>query len=251
VYSRNGFNTVLNEEENIEAIRFMTDIFNIYNLPQQVNSFFEHFRSGTLPIGLGSIDLYLQLKYACPELAGQWAVLPVPGILNSETGLIERWTTTYGKCSIMFASSNKKEEAWKFLKWWHQTDTQTEYVNNIKIHLGEKYLLAPANLDSLALSPWDDEIKEQIIKQARWSRIPAITPGSYIIEREISNIWNKVVIEKKNVRVAVNESIAKINRELARKFEEFNYLKDGKVVKEYLVPTHKNIEEWVRGREYE
>ena len=165
VYSRNGFNTVLNEEENIEAIRFMTDIFNIYNLPQQVNSFFEHFRSGTLPIGLGSIDLYLQLKYACPELAGQWAVLPVPGILNSETGLIERWTTTYGKCSIMFASSNKKEEAWKFLKWWHQTDTQTEYVNNIKIHLGEKYLLAPANLDSLALSPWDDEIKEQLLNK--------------------------------------------------------------------------------------
>ncbi|MDD3999681.1 MAG: extracellular solute-binding protein [Bacilli bacterium] len=251
IYSVNGFTTVLSQEKNIEAIRYMTNLFNIYNLPQQVGSFFEHFRSGTLPVGLGSIDLYLQLKYACPELAGQWAVLPVPGMLNQETGEVERWSTTYGKCSIMFQSSEKKDTAWEFLSWFHQPEVQTAYIQNIKMYLGERYLIVPANIESLNASPWDEEIKKQIISQARWSRIPAITPGSYIIEREISNIWNKVVIDKMNVRVAVNESTAKINRELARKFEEFNYLKDGKVVKEYVVPNHSNIDLWVKGRKYE
>ncbi|NLD26497.1 MAG: extracellular solute-binding protein [Acholeplasmataceae bacterium] len=251
VYSDNGFTTVLNQEENIEALRFMTDIFNIYNLPQQVASFFEHFRSGTLPIGLGSIDLYLQIKYACPELTGQWAVLPIPGFFNPETGEIERWTTTYGKSSIIFSSSKMKDEAWEFLRWYHRTDTQIAYVQNIKMYLGERYMIVPANIESLKASPWDEEIKTQIISQARWSRIPAITPGSYIIEREISNIWNKVVIDKMNVRVAVNESIAKINRELSRKFEEFHYLEKGKVIKEYIVPNHNNVSRWVKGRPYE
>lgn len=251
IYSDNGFTTVLNQEKNIEALRFMTDIFNIYNLPQQVASFFEHFRSGTLPIGLGSIDLYLQIKYACPELAGQWAVLPIPGYLNPETGQIERWTTTYGKSSIIFSSSKKKSEAWEFIKWYHRTETQTAYVQNIKMYLGERYMIVPANISSLQASPWDEEIKVQIISQARWSRIPAITPGSYIIEREISNIWNKVVIDKMNVRVAVNESIAKINRELTRKFEEFHYLEKGKVIKEYIVPNHNNVSRWVEGKPYE
>lgn len=250
VYSENGFSTCINEENAIEAIQFMTDLFNIYNLPQQVGSFFENFRSGTLPVGIAGVDLYLQLKYACPELSGQWGVLPIPGMLNEETGEVERWSTTYGKCSIMFAKSEKKEQTWKFLKWWHSESTQNKYVQNIKVSLGEKYLIVPANIEVLNASPWDEEIKNEVIKAAKWSRIPAITPGSYIIEREISNIWNAVVINKENVRVAVNESVPKINRELRRKFEEFKYLKDGVVLKEYVVPNNDNIHRWVKGRDY-
>lgn len=250
MYTSNGFTSNLNDESSVSALKFMTDLFNVYNLPQQVSSFFEHFRSGTLPIGIGGIDLYLQLKYACPELAGQWDVLPIPGMLNTDTGEVERWTTTYGKCSIMFSASEKKDNAWKFLSWWHNEATQLEYVQKIKSYLGEKYLIVPANINALNASPWDYEIKSQVAEAARWSRIPAITPGSYIVEREISNIWNKVVIEKINVRVAVNQSIPKINRELSRKFEEFKYLKNGIIVKEYIVPTNDNIQNWVKGREY-
>lgn len=251
IYHPKGYITNLNQEKSIEAIQFMTNLFTIYNLPQQVGSFFEHFRSGSLPIGLASIDFYLQLKYASLELAGQWDVLPIPGHYNLTTNEVERFTTTYGKCSIMFKSSKKKLDAWKFLKWYHQTSVQTEYLYQIKMALGEKYLIVPANIDSLASSVWDDKIKTQIIEQAKWSRIPAIIPGSYIIEREISNIWNQVVIDKLNPRVAVNQSIAKINRELARKFEEFGYLKDNVEVKPYLVPTKDNIYQWIRGRDDE
>ena len=65
------------------------------------------------------------------------------------------------------------------------------------------------------------------------------------------NIWNRVVIDRMNVRVAVGESVEKINRELARKFEEFGYLKDGTMVKEYIVPTDANIARWVKGRDYD
>lgn len=250
MYTENGFDSNLSNESSVEAIQYMTDLFNIYNLPQQVSSFFEHFRSGTLPIGIGSVDLYLQLKYACPELSGQWGVLPIPGFLSEETNEVERWTTTYGKCSIMLESSIKKEKAWEFLKWWHQASTQLEYVQTIKMNLGERYLIVPANMETLMASPWDLEIKQEVVSAAKWSRIPAITPGSYIVEREISNIWNSCVIDKKPVRVAINQSIPKINRELHRKFEEFNYLKNGEIIKEYIVPTNKNISQWVKGKEY-
>ena len=250
MYNYNGFTSSLDTEDAVEAIKFMTDLFNVYNLPQQVSSFFECFRSGTLPVGIGGIDLYLQLKYACPELSGQWGVVPIPGVYNSETGKVERWTTTYGKCSIMFASSEKKDKAWKFLKWWHSTEVITNYVETIKSNLGEKYLIVPANIYALNASPWDLEIKEQVMLAAPWSRIPAITPGSYIVEREISNIWNSVVIDKTPVRVAINQSIPKINRELQRKLEEFKYIENGVKVKEYLIPTNSNISKWVKGYEF-
>jgi len=250
VYTSNGFTTNINSEKSVEAIQYMTDLFTIYNLPQQVASFFEHFRSGTLPVGIAGIDMYLQLKYACPELSGQWGVLPIPGVLNEETNEVERWTSTYGKCSIMFKASTKKDVTWEFLKWWHQASTQAEYVQKIKMYLGERYLIVPANITALDNSPWDQKIKTQIIDAAKWSRIPAITPGSYIIEREISNIWNDVVISKQNVRIAINQSVPKINRELNRKFEEFKYLKDGVVLKEYVVPMNSNIYRWVKGKDY-
>lgn len=250
IYSDNGMTSVLNQEEVISGIQFMTDLFNIYNLPQQVSSFFEHFRSGTLPIGVGSLDLYLQLKYASPELSGQWGMAPVPGFDTDNDGEVESWTTAYGKSSIMFSSSNLKDEAWEFIKWWNKTETQITYSQNIKMCLGEKYLIIPANMDALDASPWDQEIKTAVKQAAKYSRIPAITPGSYAVERELSNIWNKVVIDLVDVRVAVGEGVDVVNHELQRKFEEFGYIKNGKIIKNYEVPNNSNIWKWVKGRDY-
>ena len=251
VFAEDGLSTVLTNENVIQAIKYMTDLYNVYNLPLQVSSFFESFRSGTLPIGIGSLDMYLQLKYAAPELAGQWGICPVPGFDTDGNGEAESWTTAYGKSSILFASSTMQEQGWEFIKWWNSTSTQTEYLQNIKMCLGEKYLVIPANVDALNNSNWDQEIKSQVTLAAKWSRIPAVTPGSYIVEREFSNIWNKVVIDKMDVRIAVSKSIDVVNRELRRKFEEFGYIADGEVVKVYVVPNNSNIENWVRGKKYD
>ena len=251
VFTETGVTTTVDTEEVISAITYMTDLFNVYNLPLQVSNFFEHFRSGTLPIGIGTIDMYLQLKYASPELTGQWGISPIPGFDTDGDGEVERWTTAYGKSSIMFKNSNMKEEAWKFLKWWHSTDTQVEYLQNIQMRLGEKYLVIPANVESLKRSPWDREIKEQVALAAKWSRIPAVLPGSYVVERELSNIWNKVVIDRMDVRVAVSESVDKMNRELYRKYREFGFVEEGTTNSNYIVPNNSNISRWVRGRQDE
>ena len=195
--------------------------------------------------------MYLQLKYASPELTGQWGISPIPGFDTDGDGEVERWTTAYGKCSIMFKNSNMKEEAWEFLKWWHSTDTQVEYLQNIQMRLGEKYLVIPANVESLKRSPWDREIKEQVSIAAKWSRIPAVLPGSYVVERELSNIWNKVVIDRMDVRVAVSESVDKMNRELYRKYKEFGLVEEGTTNSSYVVPNNSNISRWVKGRQDE
>ena len=246
VFAEDGYTTVLTDEKVISAIKYMTDLYNVYNLPLQVSSFFESFRSGTLPVGIGSLDMYLQLKYAAPELSGQWGICPVPGFDTDNNGEVESWTTAYGKSSILFKSSTMKEEGWEFIKWWNSTKVQTEYLQNIKMCLGEKYLVIPANVDSLMNSNWDQEIKTQVSLAAKWSRIPAVTPGSYIVEREFSNIWNSVVIDKVDVRIAVSKSVDVVNRELARKFEEFGLGRN-----DYVVPNNSNIDRWVKGRRYD
>jgi hypothetical protein len=119
-------------------------------------------------------------------------------------------------------------------------------MQKIKTGLGEKFLVMSANMDALEASVWDEDIKKQMLRQALWSRIPAITPGSYIVERELSSIWNKIVIDLDNVSVAINASIPRITRELNRKFEEFGYMSstspDGRT---YLVAMESNISRWI------
>ena len=241
VYSEDSSISTLEDEKTLEAMKFITELYTVYNLPRQVSSFFESFRSGLTPIGVSSIDLYLQLEYAAPEISGQWGVTVLPGIKNKE-GEVERWSACYGKCSVIFSNSKHKNEAWQFIKWWNSLETQIEYTKNIKTTLGERYLVVPANLKALKASVWDAQIKDVIVEQAKWSMVPAVTPGSYIVEREISQIWNKVVIDKVPLRQAISESVPKINRELVRKLDEFGYIdKDGKST--YRVALKSNINE--------
>jgi ABC-type glycerol-3-phosphate transport system substrate-binding protein len=245
IYSDIPHQTTFNQEKTIEAITFLTDIFNKYNLPQQVTSFFEHFRSGSLPVGISTVDLYLQLKYAAPELSGQWDVLQIPGMYDDALGEVARWAPTYGKASILLADSNMPNEGFELIQWWNKKETQLTYLENIKMILGERFLFLPAGMDALEASVWDQTIKDQALLQARWSRIPAVTPGSYIIERELTNIWNKIVIDKVNPRIAIDQSVPRINRELQRKFEEFGYLEGGEVVRAYIIPRNDNIKDWL------
>lgn len=247
IFTENGISSTLKDPTTVEAIKFMTELFTIYNLPLQVSSFFEHFRSGDMPIGISTIDLYLQLKYAAPELSGQWGVTVVPGRDSNDDGTIERWSTTYGKASILFENSDMMDEGWQLIKWWNSVETQIKFMQNIKTGLGEKFLILSANMNALEASVWDSGIKEQIINQAKWSRIPAVTPGSYIVERELSSIWNKIVIDLMNPSVAINESIPRVTRELNRKFDEFGYATstnpNGEV---YFVPMNSNINHWIK-----
>jgi hypothetical protein len=64
-------------------------------------------------------------------------------------------------------------------------------------------------------------------------------------EREISNAWNRIVFNGVNPRIAIDDSIVIINREITRKMEEFGYLQNGVKVKEFSVPTIDMVRRWM------
>ena len=67
-----------------------------------------------------------------------------------------------------------------------------------------------------------------------------------MLEREISNIWNKTVYQGANVRTAIEDGLIIANKEIIRKMIEFGYLdKDGTVLKPYLLPTIETIGWWI------
>ena len=81
----------------------------------------------------------------------------------------------------------------------------------------------------------------------QWTHLKEVPkiPGSYIIEREISNTWNSVVYDDANLRSTVSDALIKIDKELARKMQEFGYLDSkGNVIEPFNLPTIEEVMRW-------
>lgn len=244
LYSDNGFATGLGTDEAIEAIQFMAESFTIYGMPLQTASFYDSFRYGSLPLGVSNFTDYLKLMTAAPELSGLWGLDLYPATVLDD-GRELRYATGSAQASIMFAATDRREDAWEFMKWWMSTETQVDFQQQLILNYGMEYLWNSANVEAFALSPIPEEHKEVILAQWEWLQEPLKLPGSYMQEREISNVWNRIVFDGVNPRVAIDTAIVTINREITRKMEEFGYLQNGVVVKQFSIPTIETIEGWM------
>lgn len=243
LYEKDGMKTAIGSEEALKGIQFMADLNTIYSLPLQVPNFYNHFRYGTLPIGIANFTTYIQLTSAAPEIAGWWNISPFPGVKQVD-GTIERWATGSGRSAMIFKGTKDREKSWELLKWWMSTETQTEFASSLQNLYGPEYMWNTANLQAFKNLPWPEEHKDTIIKQWEFLQEVPKTPGTYMVERELSNIWNRIVFDGENTRSAVDDSIIAIDREMSRKMEEFGYMKNGKMVKPYPIPTIEQVESW-------
>lgn len=257
IYNETGDKVLLNEGGAYEAFEFMTDLFSVYNIPITTSNFFQKFRDGQTPIGIGDGNTYIQLKYAAPELAGQWGVMPIPGVLYEEKDeetcegpltdgqCIERWDPTYGTSSVIFNDSNKQDLTWEYYQWWFSSAVQSKFTYQLQSLLGDEFLYMTANVEAFKTSAWPSDSKYEILEQWEWVRTTGKVPGDYLVERELSNAWNKVVNDGTNPRVAIDDAVIIINRELKRKLTEFGYYKDGVRVKTFVIPNADNIHLWM------
>lgn len=246
LYDNEAMTTVVNQGGAYDAFEFITDLFTVYNMPVQTSNFFQHFRTGKIPVGIAGAGTYIQLKYAAPELAGQWGILPIPGIQNSD-GVIKRWDPTYGSSSIIFSDNDKKAMTWKLIKWWCSSQIQSDFSYEIQSTLGDKFLYMTANMEGFKDSAWPRDSKDIILEQWQWIQATGKVPGDYMLERELSNAWNSVVLDGINSRIAIDQITLTVNNELHRKLKEFGYMDDGgNIIKPYIIPTIYNVESWVR-----
>lgn len=231
--------TALNEEASIEGMRQLTELFTIYNMPYEVPSFYQQFRDTSLPIGISDYFMYNMTLNAAPEIANSWDIALMPGIENEE-GEIERWSAGGAESNIIFEDSAKKEEAWEFLKWWSSTDVQIAFGNNLQTTYGKEYIWNTANIEAFEGLPWATNHKNVILEQTEWvTEVPRV-PGSYMLEREISNAYNSIVLDGENFRTAIDLASKRINRETFRKLEEFGYMKNGEMIEPYPNPEFTN-----------
>ena len=244
IYGPGALTANLDSEEVIQAMTLMSDLFTVYALPLEVGSFYNQFRYGNIPVGIGDFGMYIQLLHAAPEIAGLWNIAPLPGILQD--GVVDRSYDGASTSAMIFKNSNKVDEAWQFLKWWMQKDIQLAYAENLMASFGPEYMWNTANVEAFAGMSIQREHKEVFLEQWNWVLDTAKTPASYMLEREISNAWNKIVYDGVNVRTAMEDAMVVVNKEIDRKMLEFGFINSqGDILRPYILPTKDNLDEWV------
>jgi ABC-type glycerol-3-phosphate transport system substrate-binding protein len=243
LYSEDGFRTALDEPNSLKAIELMTKLFTLYGVELQVPNFFEHFRSGLSPIGISNFTTYVQLNVGAPELKNSWDISLAPGIKN-EDGVVERWHAGSAQACMIFKNTQNPESSWEFIKWWMSRETQSSFGYQVQALYGKEYMYNSANLRAFGQIPIPSEHKTIALQQWEWMKEIPKTPAGYMLERELSNIWIKIVLQGKNTRAAVDESVIRINKEISRKLEEFGYSKDGVKIKDYYIPSIEDIIGW-------
>ncbi|HOJ09070.1 MAG TPA: extracellular solute-binding protein [Clostridiales bacterium] len=218
-YLDNGARSGLETPESYRAFKEVTELYTHYGIPVSAN-FFNRMRTGEMPIGIGDYNLYIQLSVAAPELAGRWGIAPIPGTLRSD-GTIDRSNGSItGQAGVILNQSKKKEETWKFLKWWTSTSVQTKFARELEAIIGTEARWNTANLEAFTNLAWKKEDLEVIKEQWQWAKGVPVVLGGYYTGRYLSNAWNSVVISGVPVRDALESAVEEINRELRMKREE-------------------------------
>lgn len=249
LYTDDGLRTAVDEPNSVKGLQALGNLFIAYSLDTQVNSFFNSFRYSILPVGIIDSNEYILLKNGAPELEGQWALSAYPGTMQ-EDGSVSRYYVANGTGGIIFGDTNKSEEAWEFLKWWTEHDTQVTYTYTLRSTYGKQFFWIPSNVEALADAPIDQADKQIILEQVKWLRDVPRTPGQYLVERSLSDIWNTMVLDGTSAQVAVDEKTIAINREIKKKMTELGfYDENGTLLKPFVIRDIDWIKEQMeRGR---
>ena len=157
---------------------------------------------------------------------------------DEDTGEIRRWFIANGSAAIMFGDigEEKKNESWEFLKWWMSAATQSQFAFALQSTYGPEYVWLSGNLDAVANSTIDPVDKAVILEMVAWLADVPRTPGQYLLERGLSNVWNTVTFDGTPIRIAIDEAVIDINREIKKKMTEVGYIDaDGNVLVQYTV----------------
>ena len=201
--------------EAVQSFEEWTDFYTKYSFVQQYDAF-SRFRTGEYPIVINNYTFFNQLAVASPEIKGLWDFCPVPGTLRAD-GTVSHAANSNGAGAVIFKKVKNKENAWEYIKWFTDTDTQVRYAAQIEGLLGTMGRFDTANTEALAQLSWSrGEYERLAAQQAELVEIPVI-PSSYAVTRNIMNAFRETVNEHENPRDTLIWYNRDINDEIARK----------------------------------
>lgn len=215
-YNKELTKTGLLEEESKQAFIQYCDYFSNRGIDIQAN-FINRFRSGEMPAGIVSYDVYNQFAVFAPEISGKWSVAPVPTFIQKGSPSNFTIHTNIPQSTIMFNKTKNKEKAWQFIKWWTSDKTQLLYGRELETTVGAAARYAAANINTAELIPWPREILNTIqLSRTRTKGIPQV-PGGYMTTRQFRNAFLANVRDNKGTVDILYNYAQDIDNEIEKK----------------------------------
>lgn len=217
-YIENDTKTGLTQPEAYAAFKQWTDFYVNYGFINKFD-FYTRFRSGEMPLGIASYGMYNMFTAAAPEIRNEWAMIPIPGMEQSD-GSINRSEGAGGGASIMFNKIKNPDAGWAFLEWWSSPEVQLKFATQLETLLGTAARLNTANIKTFEKMPWSKSEAETLLDQ--WKDVKEIpeVPGGYYTVRMVDTAFSKVFYNNMNARATLYKYCQLIDEEIARKRKE-------------------------------
>lgn len=220
-YTEDLSQSTFDKAEALNAFEGWTNLYTKYSLSLTFD-FFNRFRSGEMAMAIMPYNQVNYLYSAAPELDGLWDMAAIPGTVDENGDICSVETSTSTGC-IALAGTKHPQEAYEFLKWWVSAEAQGAFGTQVEQTLGVAARYATANLKAFEEIPWSYEQAAVLRRQRENTVAIEQIPGSYYIARNLAFAFRAVVYSHANLRETLNKYNIEINKELARKQEEFSY----------------------------
>lgn len=218
-YTEAGRSSALDSEASMKAFQQWTEFYSSYGLPVEYD-LANRFRSGEMPIAVADYTFYNTLMAFAPEIRNCWEFTSVPGTAQ-EDGSIDISVPNTVMASVILAGSDKKEAAWKFLKWWTDSETQVAFARGLESIMGETARYPVANKEAMEQLPWTNKHYKALVHQ--WENVKGIpeVAGGYFTGRHVDNAFREVYNNHMDARETLLDYIRVINTEITSKRQEF------------------------------
>jgi hypothetical protein len=165
--------------------------------------------------------MYNQLKVFATEIEGLWKFVPMPGIIDEETGAINNCSVSGVAADVIIKGTDQEDAAWEYLKWFTGAQCQADYANDMAAIMGDSAKHNTANREALKSLPWTTEEYTEVSKQ--FENLAAIPnyPGAYYIDRYTGFAFLAAYNKDADPVASLLGYINTINKEITRKRAEF------------------------------
>lgn len=217
IYNEECTASALKTQESVEAFSRWTDLYTKYSLPLAF-SFVNRFRTGEMPMGIMSYTVYNQLCVAAPEIKDQWSMYPVPATVRDD-GTLDRSQSSNNTGCVVMQGAQDLEAAYEFVRWWLDSQTQTEFGRQVESVLGKSARYNTANSVTFEQLNWTGRELE-VLRQAREDVTDTPqTMVTYYVSRCISNAFRRVVYSYEKPRDVIYWYSDELDLEFDRKKE--------------------------------
>ncbi len=220
-WADNGMRVNFESNTSLEAFEYMVNMFTQYSLPLTYDAL-NRFKTGEIPLFLGSYITYNTITIFATELAGLWGFTAMPGTYD-DNGELNRTVVGSADAVCMVKSCDDVENSWKFMQWYCDKDFQVSLSNELINILGEAGMRSVANKAALEELQWKKADREALLQQIDNVKCLPQYPGAYFISRYVDFSVNNAYNMGADPVESLLGYVSAINKEISRKRGEFGF----------------------------